>query len=194
MEEESSQPKSRAKCGTCSSEQPISTDFSIHCSVSLNFSRILFISKEQEKGEGKAVRKVNLYDCEALSALPRLVQSGLEAWCSCESSGGDQKRSFLPRCCIFWPCQAKDANAFMLEEQLSIPFLSYASWYFSLKTSPCFDGRILSVTLPALQKLWSHILNLSSQSSSGIFWYHMHVKNMSSRQCAKVLTPNSLFW
>lgn len=68
VEEESSQPKSKAKSGTCSSEQPISTDFSIHCSVSFNFSRILFISKQQEKGEEKAVREENLCKHDALSA------------------------------------------------------------------------------------------------------------------------------
>ena len=88
MEEESSQPKSRAKCGTCSSEQPISTDFSIHCSVSLNFSRILFVSKQQGKGEEKAVMKANSYNHDALSGSSRHVQFWLKAGCSCER--GDQ--------------------------------------------------------------------------------------------------------
>jgi len=87
-EEESSQPKSRANCGTCSSEQLISTDFSIHCSVSLNFSRILFISKQQGKGEEKAVMKANSYNHDALSGSSRRMQSWLKAECLCER--GDQ--------------------------------------------------------------------------------------------------------
>lgn len=53
VEEETSQPKSSAKHGLCSSEQPISTDFSIHCSASWNFSRIPFISEQQGKGKRK---------------------------------------------------------------------------------------------------------------------------------------------
>lgn len=39
----------------------------------------------------------------------------------------DEKRSFLPRCWIFRPRQATDAKVFMLEEQLSVPILSYTS-------------------------------------------------------------------
>lgn len=135
MEEKSSQPKSRANCGTCSSEQPISTDFSIHSSVSLSFSRILLISKQQGKGEEKAVMKANAYNRKALCG-PVLAQGrvlmwerGSDKWYHLDR---DQQSGFPPSCWKLLPCHAEDAITVMLGEQLSVLLPSYTSQCLSL--------------------------------------------------------------